>query len=102
MGPMDNQLAAPEGSPVRRTLIEGTVGAALGFGGWSVVGPAIIGWWYEPPSKEALSCGSSVKLALSQFVTMQLVSAAVGAVVIAVLLFLFRRSRKNAAAKAPL
>lgn len=96
---MDTQALGPEGSPVRRILIEGAVGAALGFGGWSFVGPAIIGWWYEPPSKEALSCGSSVKLALSQFVTMQLVSAATGAVAIAVFLFLFRRSRKNAAAK---
>ena len=70
-------------------------GAVLGFAGSSMVGPSVIGWWYEPPIKDAFSCASSVRAALGQFVKMQLTCAAVGAVVLTVIALLIRRSLKN-------
>ena len=80
-------------SAAKRIAIGAAIGGVIGFTIWSLVGPAVIGWWYEPPSKEALSCGGSVKMALSQFVTMQLISAAIGAVGLGVLLFVFGRAK---------
>jgi hypothetical protein len=73
------------------------VGAVVGFAVSSLAGPSIIGWWYEPPIKDAFSCASSVRAALKQFVTMQLISAAVGAVVIAVIVYFVSRSRRKTA-----
>jgi hypothetical protein len=73
------------------------VGGVLGFAISSLAGPAIISWWYEPPSKDAFSCAGSVRAALGQFVTMQLISAVIGAVVLAAILFFLARSRKKAA-----
>lgn len=66
-------------------------GSAIGFLVWSFVGPQLISWWYEPPSKDAFSCAGSVRDALQKFVVMQLVSALVGAVVLGVVLLLGRR-----------
>jgi hypothetical protein len=80
-------------SIAKKTGIGAAVGAVTGFVFWSAVGPAVISWWYEPPSKDAFSCAGSVKTALSQFVTMQLISAAIGAVGLAVILFVFRRAK---------
>jgi large-conductance mechanosensitive channel len=73
------------------------VGAVIGFAISSVVGPSIIGWWYEPPIKDAFSCAASVRGALRQFVTMQLICAAVGAAILAVIVFIVSRSRRKAA-----
>jgi hypothetical protein len=81
----------------RRTALELAVGAVLGFLGWSFAGPTIIGWWYEPPSKDAFSCAGSVKMALAEFVKMQLFSAIGGAVGFALLLFVGRRVFRPAA-----
>jgi hypothetical protein len=72
-------------------------GAALGFTGSSLGGPSVISWWYEPPSKDAFSCASSVRTALSQFVTMQLICAGIGAVALAVIVYVIRRALKNRA-----
>ena len=83
----------PRPSIVKRTGVGAAIGAVLGFVVWSFVGPAVISWWYEPPSKDAFSCAGSVKTALSQFVTMQLISAAVGAAVLGVILFVLRRDK---------
>jgi uncharacterized membrane protein YesL len=72
-------------------------GAVLGFAGSSLGGPSVISWWYEPPSKDAFSCASSVRTALSQFVTMQLISAGIGAVGLALIVYVIRRALKNRA-----
>lgn len=95
-------MAAPSSvSPGRRTLIEAIVGAFLGFVGWNFVGPRVISWWYMPPASEALSCASSVDLALSQFVFMGLVITAISAATVAIAMFLIRRKlRARAASKA--
>jgi hypothetical protein len=72
-------------------------GAVLGFVASSVLGPTIISWWYEPPSRDAFSCASSVRSALGQFVAMQLVCAAVGAVGVTAVVFFVRRALRNRA-----
>jgi hypothetical protein len=94
--------AAPTPSPLKRLGVELALGAVLGFVGASAGGPTLISWWYEPPSKDAFSCAGSVRTALSQFVTMQLVCAAVGGAVLAIILFFSRRAlQKRDAAKSP-
>ena len=70
-------------------------GAVLGFVGSSLLGPTVISWWYEPPSKDAFSCAGSVRSALGQFVTMQLVCAALGAAGLTLIVFLIRRAVRN-------
>lgn len=92
----------PEPSPdlarmslARRLALEVSIGAVLGFIGWSVIGPSVLSWWYEPPSKDAFSCASSVKAALSQFVMAEIIAAAVGGVMLAVFLFVMRRIFKR-------
>ena len=82
-------------------LLELAVGAAVGLGLSSLVGPSVIGWWYEPPSKDAFSCAGSVRTALAQFVTMQLASAGVGGVGLIGLSLLFRRAATQRAAARP-
>lgn len=89
---------AEEKRPMSATVrfaLAATVGALVGLVGSSLGGPAVISWWYEPPSKDAFSCAGSVKTALSQFVVMQLGCALVGAVALALIVFLVRRSRAN-------
>ncbi|HVU04673.1 MAG TPA: hypothetical protein VHE30_23120 [Polyangiaceae bacterium] len=79
-------------SPGKRLALELSVGALLGFSGWSFAGPTVISWWYEPPSKDAFSCAGSVRMALGEFVKMQLGSALVGALGLALVLFVIRRA----------
>lgn len=62
------QKPAQKMGVARRLALEVAVGAVLGFLTWSIVGPSVMGWWYEPPSKDAFSCAGSVRNALSQFV----------------------------------
>jgi hypothetical protein len=80
------------GSTTRRIVIAAGAGALLGLAGSSLGGPAVISWWYEPPSKDAFSCAGSVKSALSQFVVMQFVCAAIGGVILALSFFFIRRA----------
>jgi hypothetical protein len=72
------QTDKPGKSVWRRFALELAVGAVLGFLAWSLSGPTIISWWYEPPSRDAFSCAGSVRIALLQFVKMQLGAAVVG------------------------
>ena len=91
---------AQTGGAVKRAL-EGAIGAVLGFVAACLAGPALISWWYEPPSKDAFSCAGSVRTALGQFVTLQLVCAGVGAVMLGLILFLIRRALAKRRADAP-
>lgn len=75
----------------RRLALEVAIGAVLGFLTWSIVGPSVMGWWYEPPSKDALSCAGSVRSALSQFVVVEIFAAVGGGLFLAGALFLVRR-----------
>ncbi len=86
----DHQITT--GSAARRLVIAGGAGALLGLAGSSLGGPAVISWWYEPPSRDAFSCAGSVKSALSQFVVMQFVCAAIGGALLAVAFFFIRRA----------
>jgi hypothetical protein len=79
-------------SGARRVALQGAAGAVLGFVGWSLGGPAMVSWYYEPINSAALSCGNDVREALSKFVVWQLISAAIGAVIVALLMFFVRRS----------
>jgi hypothetical protein len=66
-------------------------GAVVGFTATCFFGPGLLGWWYEPPVKEIFSCASSVRSAITQFVIMQLVSAAIGGTLVLVIALLVRR-----------
>jgi hypothetical protein len=93
----DSTPTAPSTPTARRIGTQLAVGGVLGFAASSFGGPAVIGWWYEPPIKDAFSCASSVRAALSQFVTMQLVCAALGAVLATLAVFFARRAMKKRA-----
>lgn len=86
-------------SSVRRLGAQLAVGAVLGFALSSFGGPSVIGWWYEPPSKDAFSCAGTVRMALGQFVTMQLTCAAVGGAGAMLVVFLVRRALRNRKAR---
>lgn len=81
--------------PLKWFAAELLIGAVLGFVASSLLGPAVISWWYEPPSKDAFSCAGTVRTALSQFVTMQLICAAVGGLGTLLVLFLVRRALRR-------
>lgn len=85
------QKPAQKMGVARRLALEVAVGAVLGFLTWSIVGPSVMGWWYEPPSKDAFSCAGSVRNALSQFVFIEIIAALVGGFFLALASFLVRR-----------
>jgi hypothetical protein len=76
---------------LKRLLLAIFVGVAVGFLGASFGGPRLISWWYEPPSRDAFSCAGSVRTALAQFVTFQLVCAGIGGAASSLVLLLTRR-----------
>ena len=64
----------------------------MGFSIWSFAGPAVIGWWYEPPVKEIYSCASSVEAAVRQFAIAQLICAAIGGIGTLLIAYFIRRA----------
>jgi len=70
------------------------VGAALALIGAITIGPRFVAWRWEPPEHQQLTCAPQVRAALGMLVTIELWTAAAGAllgIVIAVLL-----QRRNA------
>jgi hypothetical protein len=74
------------------------VGATVALVGAIALGPRFVAWRWEPPDHQQLSCAPEVRTALGMLVTIELWTAAVGAllgIVIAVLLA--RRAPKSLA-----
>lgn len=88
--PLPPPAAPVRASGWRRFAIASALGALAGFVLFCVFGPGLIGWWYAPPGRDALSCGPAVAAALGEFVKLQLGSAVGGAVILLVLMALFR------------
>jgi hypothetical protein len=75
----------------RRVLIEVLSGCGLGMLLVGLCGPAMLSWWYEPPSKDAFSCAGSVRNALQQFVWFQVGAALFFGILAVVVSYLVRR-----------
>ena len=86
---------------MRIGVIGASVTIALGFLLATLAGPQMISWWYQPPSQDAFSCAGSVKDALSHFVWLQLICAAVGGFGLWLVLFFAGRALKNRGSKVP-
>lgn len=83
----------------RRTLLVACAGVIIGFAIACVKGPTLVSYLFKP-LQDSFSCGSSVDLALTQFVQLQLGLAVLGAVLSMVALFFWRRFfRRRAEAK---
>jgi hypothetical protein len=84
---------------LKRTLVELTTGAALGFVAWCLLGKRLTSMMYGSLGG-SFSCSTDVNTALDRFVSMQLYSAITGAVVAFAGMLLLRRwwskSRKPA------
>lgn len=81
--------------PVRRTLYELGSGLGLGFLAACFIGPTLVSKYYQPLSKDAISCGPAVDDALGGFVRVQLIMALVGATGVWLVLFLIRRAMRR-------
>ena len=66
------------------------VGALLGVVLWSLVAPRVIGWWYEPPVKDALSCAPSVRRAIGDFLSAELIIAGLSGLTMLILVTVVR------------
>jgi hypothetical protein len=88
-------------SLLKKTVLQLGIGVALGFLVACLVGPRLIKIGYEPPIKDAFSCASSVEKALSDFVVMQLVCAALGGFGLWLALFFARRLWRKKPVQAP-
>lgn len=84
-------------NPVKRRLVEGSIGALLGLGFACVNGPWLLSLLYTPPSGDALSCGPTVSNALAYFVKLQLTAGLIGGGVLVLISFLLRRMWRNRA-----
>ena len=83
-------IAAPR-SALKRFAVIASTGALLGFVLFCVFGARAMVWWWYTPAKEAFSCGPLVSDALHEFVKLQLGAAVGGAVIVLILVALFRR-----------
>ena len=66
------------------------IGAVLGIVLWSLAAPRVIGWWYEPPVKDALSCAPSVRRAIGDFLTAELIIAGLSGLTMLILVTVVR------------
>jgi hypothetical protein len=89
---------------IKRTSVEIAAGAALGFAVWCLAGKSLTSMLFASLGG-TFSCQADVSLALDKFVSMQLYSALLGGVLVAVGMALVRRSaaaRAKARAAAPI
>lgn len=85
---------------MKRSLVALTAGAAFGFIAWCLLGKQLTGMLFGSLGG-SFSCRADVEIALDKFVSMQLYSAIVGAVVAWLGMLLMRRWwAKSRAAKA--
>ncbi len=75
---------------IKRTLIELTSGAALGFVGWCLMGKRLTSMIYGTPGG-SFSCQVDVEQGLDRFVAMQLYSAIGGALIAFLGMLILRR-----------
>jgi hypothetical protein len=80
----------------RRTLLFACVGTTLGFAAALVRGPQLVSFFFKP-LQASLSCAPTVDTALNQFVGLELVCAALGAVLTLAALFFWRRFMRQRA-----
>jgi hypothetical protein len=90
-------LVVNRSSPVKRRLVEGSIGTLLGLGFACVNGPWLLSLLYTPPSGDSLSCGPTVSNALGYFVKLQLTAGLVGGGILLLISFLLRRFWRNRA-----
>jgi hypothetical protein len=76
---------AVKSSAFMRFGVPALVGAVIGIVLWSLVAPRVIGWWYEPPVKDALSCAPSVRRAIGDFLVAEMIIAGLGALTLLIL-----------------
>lgn len=79
---------------MRRTLVELTIGAVIGFVVWCLIGKSLTSMLFASLGG-SFSCKADVEVALDKFVSMQVYSALAGAVVVAVVMAIVRRALKN-------
>jgi hypothetical protein len=75
---------------LKRTLTELTVGAAIGFVAWCLLGKQLTGMLFGSLGG-SFSCKGDVEIALDKFVAMQLYSAITGALVAFLGMLILRR-----------
>jgi hypothetical protein len=88
---------------MKRTAVEMLIGAVVGFTGWCLAGKSLTSMMFSSIGG-TFSCQADVEAALTKFLTMQLYSALVGALLAALAIGLTRRAlerRKARAAPAP-
>lgn len=84
---------------MKRSLVALTAGAALGFIAWCLLGKQLTGMLFGSLGG-SFSCRTDVEIALDKFVSMQLYSAIVGAVVAWLGMLMVRRWWAKSRAKA--
>jgi hypothetical protein len=82
--------AAAKSSAFVRFGMPMLVGAVIGIVLWSLIAPRVIGWWYEPPVKDALSCAPSVRRAIGDFLVAEMIIAGLGALTLLILVTVVR------------
>jgi hypothetical protein len=82
--------AAGKSSAFVRFGVPALLGAVIGIVLWSLVAPRVIGWWYEPPVKDALSCAPSVRRAIGDFLVAEMIIAGLGGLTMLILVTVIR------------
>jgi hypothetical protein len=85
---------------IKRTLMELTTGAVLGFVGWCLMGKRLTSMLFGSVGG-SFSCAADVEHGLDQFVAMQLYSAIAGAVVAFLGMLVIRRWWMKSRGKRP-
>lgn len=98
MDPSASPSPAPHLAPpsAARPWIPFIVGVVLGDILWSLLGPALVGWWSGPLLQGGLSCGPTVEKAVLFFVKVELgVAIAAGFLTMLFASFIRRKFRKT-------